>query len=269
MKRIVKFTNMMILLSLMATSCSSPGVNLPQNSFFGGSPIFTNAYSDTIRVIEINKQFLSASKEYEYMIAKGDILSLIVWGQEEAFPMNGASGGLNSPIFARIVDNNGEIFVPYIENVKVSGLSIPNARNEIKKRLSTQFVNPQVDINIQVPSNYNKVYIQGEINRPIEIPLGISELDLGSALYQANGMNLVTANASKVFIIRDYGNEPEILFINLKNINSIALAKKVTLFPGDIVFVSTSSLTKWNRFLSQIFPFATFINQVDQIDARD
>ena len=38
------------------------------------------------------------------------------------------------------------------------------------------------------------------------------------------------------------------------------------LSPGDIVFVGVADITKWNRFISQLFPFASFLNQVDNID---
>lgn len=250
------------------TSCSLPGVNAPNNSFFGGTAIFYNGENINIPIVELDKAFAFNDNNYKYIIAEGDTISMIIWGQDEAFPQTGV-GYAASPIFSRLVDENGTIFVPYIGNVKVSGLTLSETRDKIQDALSTEFINPQADVNLQIASNFNKVYIQGEIRRPLEIPLDISPLSLASAINKASGINLNTANPKDVFVIRSYNAEPVIYKLDMKNVNSYFIATSFYLYPQDIVFIGTSSLTKWNRYLSQIFPFATFINQVDQVGTRD
>lgn len=260
----------LIAILILITSCGSLGVNPPSNSFFGGSPVFYNGESRTIPIINLNNKRSpeSSRSNYKYTLSEGDIISLVVWGLDEAFPMSGG-GFVSSPIYSRLIDENGYVFVPYIGKVFVNGKTLSEARLSITEALGTEFVNPQVDINLQTPSNINQVFVTGEIRRPVEIPLGISPLSLTAALNRANGINLNTANASQIYVIRSAKNDPKIYKLDLSNANSYFVASNFELYKQDIVYVGTSSITKWNRYLTQIFPFASFINQIDQVDQRD
>ena len=250
----------------LITSCAVPGIDSPGNSFFGGTPVFYNGNELTIPIININKGFNDKNK-YSYIISNGDVISMIIWGQDEAFPLTGG-GYASSPIYSRLVNENGDIFVPYIGNVNIAGSTMSQARTKITNALSKEFINPQIDINLEQASNINRVYIQGEIKDPIEIELNVSPLSLSSAINKASGLNLNTANASNIFIIRSHNNDPKIYKLNLKTANAYITASSFYLYPQDIVYVGTSSITKWNRYVSQIFPFASFLNQIDQVDAR-
>jgi protein involved in polysaccharide export with SLBB domain len=253
-------------LTIFLIGCSAPGMDAPSNSFFGGSK-FLNGTENIIPIIDLNESNIFNFSEYRYIVSKGDQLTMIVWGQDEVFPVSG--GFINSPIFSRLVDESGSIFVPYVGNVNIEGLTISETRIKVAESLSSKFINPQVDINIQTPSNKNRIFVQGEIRRPIEIPLGVSALTLSSALGKANGINMNTANARKVYIIRSYNDSPTIYRLNLQNADAFLISNRFVLHPEDIIYVGTSSITKWNRYLSQIFPFASFINQIDQVQSRE
>ena len=72
----------------LITSCAVPGIDSPGNSFFGGTPVFYNGNELTIPIININKGFNDKNK-YSYIISNGDVISMIIWGQDEAFPLTG------------------------------------------------------------------------------------------------------------------------------------------------------------------------------------
>lgn len=206
--------------------------------------------------------------DYEYRVSKGDIISIMIWGQNEAFPI-AAINSSSSPLFARTIDERGNIFIPYIGPIPVEGLTFFQVREIVTKALSSKFINPQVDISLESTSNKNKVFVLGEINRPLEIELGVSELSLTSAINQASGLNLLTANPRRIYVIRNYNESPAIYLMKLDNPDAYLRAVNFILFPEDIVFVETSTTSRWNRFIRNIFPFAQIVNQIDQVSTRN
>ncbi|MEK9774356.1 MAG: hypothetical protein VW298_01935, partial [Candidatus Woesearchaeota archaeon] len=156
--------------------------------------------------------------------------------------------------------------------IQVKGLTIDEARTRIINALSEkEFVDPQMDVTITKYNENRKVYLLGEVISPQSIYVGIEDVSLTDAIGTARGLNPVTANGKKVFIIRsDKGSStrqeiPVIYKLNLNSAENFLLANRFLLKPKDVVFVSASSLTKWNRVFAQIFPFAPFLNQIGNI----
>ena len=56
-----------------------------------------------------------------------------------------------------------------------------------------------------------------------------------------------------------------VYYANLENASEFLVAGSFLLSSGDIIFVGASDITKWNRFVTQLFPFASFLNQIDNI----
>ena len=81
-------------------------------------------------------------------------------------------------------------------------------------------------------------------------------------------MNKLTANASKVYIIReDYNSflKINIFKINIKNPINLILGKKFLLKPKDIIFVPPTKLVKWNRVISLLIPQSGLFNTYNPI----
>ena len=244
----------------------------PKTGIFGGGHIYVDSLDKYIPIINLSQKDIEIQKKtvnLSYIVKPGDILTIIVWGQEEAFPLE-ASYQINNPINARMVDNNGEIFFPYIGNISVAGKSIEEIRSNLTSKLSENFKDPQLDITVTKYNNNQSVYVLGEVSKPSIIQLGLEQVSLTNAIGQSRGLNSITSKSTDVFLVRSKDeSEPKIYKVNLKNPSGFILANQFYVKPQDVIFVGASSITRWNRVISQLFPFTSFLNQIDQIDSRD
>lgn len=261
-----------IIFFLSACNIISPGIGEPRNS---KDSIYVKELNASIPIFEINNSLLNdLNSDYddkEYRIDTGDVLTVTVWGLNEIFPVQNF-GALTNPQNSRTVGSNGEIFFPFVGRIFVKGLTIDEARDKLIGELSSkQFVDPQMDLTITKYNENRKVYLLGEFISPQSIYIGIEDVTITDAIGTARGLNPKTANAKNIFIIRSERgsstkqNVPVIYKLNLNSSENFLIANNFYLKPKDVVFVSASAFTKWNRIFAQIFPFAPFLNQVGNI----
>lgn len=83
-------------------------------------------------------------------------------------------------------------------------------------------------------------------------------------------INQITANADKIYVIRENIQKPfhgDIYKLSAKNPSALLYANKFNLLPQDVIFISPSEIVRWNRVISLITPqsgiFTTYkdINQ--------
>ncbi|TNJ37011.1 SLBB domain-containing protein [Prosthecochloris vibrioformis] len=107
---------------------------------------------------------------------------------------------------------------------------------------------------IYVPSRtHDMVYIMGEVQSPGALQLhdGMSVL---KAVMMAGGM-MRTANAQKVFIIRQREVNGAVVEVNLEDLIANAdFSQNYILIPDDIIFVSPTGMAKFNYSLDNIVP---------------
>ena len=106
-----------------------------------------------------------------------------------------------------------------------------------------------------VDRNSDALHVFGEVTKPgvyfPNIDYSITEL-LSTA-----GLNNLTANASKVYIIReDYSSflKLNIFKLDIRNPINLVLGKRFKLQPKDIIFIPPTNLVKWNRVISLLTP---------------
>ena len=135
-------------------------------------------------------------------------------------------------------------------------------------RLSNTFNDPQVDVSIFKFNKSRNIYVLGEVRSPKSLQVGLVPLTLAEALSQADGLAPGTSNGNRIFVIRGNANAygGTIYQASLKNSSQLVAAGQFQLLPGDIIFVGAADITLWNRFITQLFPFASFLNQVDNIE---
>jgi polysaccharide biosynthesis/export protein len=71
------------------------------------------------------------------------------------------------------------------------------------------------------------------------------------------GMNQLTANAKKVYVIREkYRSflEVDIFQLDIRNPINLIAGKKFKIKKGDIIFIPPAAITKWNRTISLLLP---------------
>lgn len=103
-----------------------------------------------------------------------------------------------------------------------------------------------------------KVFVMGEILRPSALVMRNGKLTLNEALGEAGGPNLLTANTSQIYVIRNTAQEgaPAIYHLNAGNPAALALAETFPLRPRDVVYIDPVPLVNWNRIISLILPSA-------------
>jgi polysaccharide biosynthesis/export protein len=106
-----------------------------------------------------------------------------------------------------------------------------------------------------VDRNSDALHIFGEVTKPgIYFP----NLDYSiTELISSAGMNQLTADASKVYVIReDYNSflKLNIFKIDVSNPVNLVLGKRFKLKPKDIIYIPSTKLVKLNRVISLLLP---------------
>jgi polysaccharide export outer membrane protein len=84
------------------------------------------------------------------------------------------------------VDENGQIYIPYVGQLRVSGKSIEQVRKTIESGLRGKAVEPQVQVALTNNISSN-VVIVGDVAQPGQYPLPVGGLRLMEAIAQAGG----------------------------------------------------------------------------------
>lgn len=285
-----------------------------------------------------------------YRIGVGDVLAIIVFGHPDITNPAGTTQNFESS--GRLVDANGQIYVPFVGEITVEDSTIDQVRKEITAGLSDVIRDPQVDVKVL---NYRskKVYITGDISKPCVIPIQdvpltvvdaldacqslVSERDplvagvnaielirgdqreqlnlsqryrrggepillqagdqlivndsfnrvflvgefaqqtaapfsaggmsLSDAMLAAGGLNLGTADAGSIYVIRGFvepdvdaesgvqvSERPRVYHLDSDSMQAFLLADQFQLRPRDVVFAAPASLVNFNRALAQITP---------------
>src|SRR5476649_583338 len=103
----------------------------------------------------------------------------------------------------------------------------------------------------------SKVYVLGEVLRPIAQPLRNGRLTLNEALGEAGGVNPTSGDPRQIYIVRsNQGNQPELYHLDARSPVAYALAEGFELKSRDVIYVDPTSLVRWNRVVTLILPSA-------------
>lgn len=127
---------------------------------------------------------------------------------------------------------------------------------------------------IYVNDTLDRVFMVGEFGRQRTVPVSTSGLSLSEAVAAAGGLNLETADAGSVYVIRglvgeklgDDGNtqgtvSPDIYHLDASSIDALILADQFPLQPRDVVFAAAAGLVNYNRAIAQIIPTVSLLFQ--------
>ena len=108
---------------------------------------------------------------------------------------------------------------------------------------------------IFIDRNSDAIHVFGEVSKPgIYFP----NLDYSlTELISTSGLNQLTANAKKVFVIREKFNsflEVDVFQLDIRNPVNLLAGRKFMLHSKDIVFVPPTEIVKWNRTISLLLP---------------
>ena len=191
---------------------------------------------------------LAAAQVYEAVIQKGDILGITVSGsvleQETVEPIlkainNNTSSGTSSTTSTAsgyLVDETGNITMPFIGSVKADGLTKMKLAEALKEKLKKNIPEPVVSIQFL---NY-KITVLGEVNRPGTVRISNERVTILDAIGEAGDLN-IDGKRENIMIIRDSDGKKDIGRINL-NDGNIFTSPYYFLKQNDVVYVEPNKL---------------------------
>ncbi len=121
---------------------------------------------------------------------------------------------------------------------------------------------------VHVPRNDNqKVFVMGEVRNPQLLTIDRSGMSLTEALSNVGGINELSADATGVFVIRG-DQAPDtmanVFQLDIKDATALVLGTEFTLEPNDIVYVTASPISRWNRVVAQLIPTISGFNNLTE-----
>jgi len=191
----------------------------------------------TSEEITVNKG--DVSPPAPFVLGAGDKISLSVWRHDD---------------LAKTVqiDPSGDISLPLIGDIKASGLTTAQLREEVRLRLSKYIINPKVDINVSTLASQS-VFVLGEVNSPGSFILDRSML-VWDAISLAQGFTQ-DANRDAVLLVRSENGLGKISALNL---DIQDMFKKGEVLPDyrlknrDLIYVPPSTIVDVERFMKRL-----------------
>lgn len=196
--------------ALLFTACTAPGMKLdakssatPEHTKVEGLQVTLRGLTPDVVASQKAPDGLSLDglldeKPNSYRIGSQDVLLVTVWDHPEItlplgqFRTDAASG--------TTVDDDGNVFFPYIGKVAVAGLTVTQARDRITLRLADVLQKPQVDVKV-VAFRSQKVYVGGEVRNPAVYNVTDIPFTLSEAIARSGGF-LPTADDSRILLTR-------------------------------------------------------------------
>ncbi len=119
---------------------------------------------------------------------------------------------------------------------------------------------------LHVPFNdQKKIYVMGELNRPQSLTYRTASISLADAIGRSGSVNQNTARAKSAYVIRNSSPENDLVTnvaiyqLDLNDPTALVLSDKFMLQRGDVIYIGSPGIVRWNRFISQLFPSLGFL----------
>jgi len=191
----------------------------------------------------------------DYKIKVNDEITILVYSvnaEVSSLFVSGTQG------YTYLVFSDGTIDIPFVHKIKVEGLTVREATNEIERRLKEYIPDAETKIGL-----VNEVfYVIGDGNKKGAFPFYKEQLNIFEALALAGDLNQ-NANTKKVMIIREINNKKNIMEFDLRS-DAIVDSEYYYVLPNDIIYLSRSkkgfyNITSFSSFVGMISSSLTFV----------
>ncbi|WP_230411628.1 polysaccharide biosynthesis/export family protein [Collimonas humicola] len=113
----------------------------------------------------------------------------------------------------------------------------------------------------------SKVFVLGEVSKPVTLPLRDGRMTLSEALGEAGGLNPLTSDGHQVYVVRGAAGDtgqPQVYHLDAHSPTAFALANNFQLKAKDVVYVDAAPLAVWSRVVSLIIPSAQSVTSAVQ-----
>jgi polysaccharide export outer membrane protein len=176
------------------------------------------------------------------LIKQGDELYIRVTSADEtqtSFNQSRLDMVQDPSVISYTVDEGGYIKLPYINRIKLTGLTLMEASDHIEDELSQYLLYPSVFIRFV----NNKVTILGEVRTPGVYVFNYKSINIMQAIGYANDIGTF-GNRRKVLVIREEGEYRSRYYVDLTSDNLLA-SPLYMVQSNDIIYVEPLRSKKW------------------------
>ena len=191
------------------------------------SPIVSESAREAISSQEVTNALAQVRSSQSYVLQPGDLVDIRVYMEDNMNRVLRISG-------------NGTVTFPLVGNIKIAGLSLEQAEQNLADRLTTYIRQPQVSMLVKEYGN-KTVYVLGQVSKPgsIQIPPE-KQLTVLEAITSVGGFTDI-ANTSKVRVLRMEDGKQKSMDVDVSQITKQGnKSLDIALQPGDVVFVPQS-----------------------------
>lgn len=198
-------------------------------------------FPDTVRVAEAMKTVPFKNP----VIKPDDVLSITIQTIDNAVTSpvnttNSTSAGTQSTN-GYLVNNAGEVELPFIGKIKLSGLTTSQAQDVIQKAAEKLFNSPIVNVRY---ANF-KITVLGEVGHPSTFVMPSEKVTIFDAIGLAGDLTIY-GKRDNVLLVRDSANDNrQLVRLNLDSKNIVS-SPYYYLHPNDMIYVEPSK----NRVIS-------------------
>jgi len=208
----------------------------------------TDAVIDTLKTVYVAND--KGPEDIYYKIKPGDQIAIRNLQNVEFGAQQGGFGGPTNSQLSYLVEITGNVNLPVIGKVPVAGLTRREARLKLQDLYSqTLLKDPIIELNIV----NLKVTLLGEFKTQGNYLIEKDNTSFIEILGQAGGLT-ERAEPKNLKIIRGNRNNPEIIYVNLKNINSLS-SPKLVLQNNDIVYAEPRKIYSSTEGLQNAMTF--------------
>lgn len=209
----------------------------------------------------IREDFGKAQYEEYRLQPKDEILFQVFTTNEDAAKMFNTAGGAtltSNPFGGRRIYDDGTVDLPYIDHVKIAGMTTREAGQYL-----TEVLRPYIsdDLFVKVELGKKMYYTIGETgSRNYEMYK--DQMNIFEALAQSGDLN-IEADRKKVKILRNTNGQDTIIEFDIRS-KDIVDSELYYIQPGDIILVnrpkaSFFKITSFSTFLSVVISSISFI----------
>ncbi len=173
----------------------------------------------------------------EYVLASGDQLDVLVRRVPEVSRQV-------------VIRPDGNISLPLINDVKASGLTVPEVDAELTARFSSRLLNPEVNI-IPLSVRQPMVYVAGDVTNVVAVPFREAPTAMQALAYAGGFKRSAATKDVSLIRLTDDGHIRAIpLEVQSKGQPGVYMSLRETaLQPDDILFVPESKRSQVGRFI--------------------